>query len=647
MHGVSLRVSGVRAVSCLAAVVLVFTGLSVVGQSADASGSATANCSQPLRAGIYSCFSIRQGGSSNHAIAQGIGADAAGHGGYGPADLRSAYNIAQSSTAATVAIIDAYDDPDAEADLAVYRQYYGLPACTTATGCFRKVNQDGSNAPLPAPDQGWAGEIALDLAMVSAACPSCHLLLVEADQASSDLFTGVQTAVGMGAKYVSMSWGSSETASEQTLDQSVFGTPGVVFAAASGDDAYGVSYPAASAHVVAVGGTSLSRSNTARGWSESAWSSRPGVGTGSGCSTIIAKPSWQASIPSGICPGRAITDIAADADPATGVAVYQRYGAGGWVVYGGTSAAAPLITAMYALAGPSGSSAPASILYAHPGALNDITTGRNGSCSPALLCSSAPGWDGPTGLGSPNGIAAFTSVNTVRVISPGAQTSTLDRPAQLQISGSDSGGANLSFAGTGLPPGLAMNPANGVISGSATALGSYAITVTATGAGGTRGSATFGWVVRQAAAQCSGQALANGGFSYGSSGWIASKGVIQMKSRLARTGQTDAQLGGAAAPAAQSLGRAVSIPAGCGAVLTYALRVLTTNTSAQVRDALRLTVTGHRVQAFSNLNRGGYVIEKVRLTGFGSGRLALRWTAQNRPGIPTSFLIDDVSVTLS
>jgi subtilase family serine protease len=168
--------------------------------------------------------------------------------------------------------------------------------------------------------------------------------------------------------------------------------------ASSGDSGYGTLWPAAIPSVVAVGGTSLVRSNTARGWTESAWS-----GAGSGC-TGEPKPSWQHDAG---CSNRTMADVSAVADPRTAVAVYDTYNEPGWMAFGGTSVASPIIASVYALAGNSKTSSAASIPYAHTSALFDVTTGSNGSCSPAYLCTAGPGYDGPTGLGTPNGTGAF------------------------------------------------------------------------------------------------------------------------------------------------------------------------------------------------------------------------------------------------
>ncbi|MES5821534.1 S53 family peptidase [Streptomyces sp. RG80] len=333
--------------------------------------------------------------------------------GYGPSDLQDAYGLTSASSSGgageTIAIVDAYDDPNAAADLATYRSYYGLSACTTANGCFKKVSQTGSTTSLPTADSGWAGEISLDLDMVSAIAPNANILLVEAKSSSmADLGTAVNEAVKLGAKFVSNSYGGSESSSDTSYDSSYFNHPGVAITVSAGDEAYGAEYPAASKYVTSVGGTKLSASSTSRGWTESVWKTSSTEGTGSGCSSYDAKPSWQTDTG---CTKRMISDVSAVADPATGVSVYDSYGADGtgWNTYGGTSASAPIIASVYALAGtPSSSSYPAQFPYGHTSALNDVTTGNNGSCSTSYFCTAGTGYDGPTGLGTPQGTSAFT-----------------------------------------------------------------------------------------------------------------------------------------------------------------------------------------------------------------------------------------------
>jgi hypothetical protein len=364
----------------------------------------TSACAAPKK-GEFTCFALRR---TDIKPVPGLRAATALPAGFGPADLQSAYNLpADGGAGQTIAIVDAYDNPNAEADLAVYRQQYGLPPCTTANGCFSKVDQRGGTT-YPIPDAGWAGEIALDLDMVSAAAPKAHILLVEGDDPSSDaLGASVDEAVALGAKYVSNSYGSDyrggggEDPSETTALDAYYNHPGVAVVASTGDYGYGVGYPAASQYVTAVGGTSLVRDqNSARGWSESAWR-----GAGSGCSLYESKPAFQKDTG---CAKRALGDVSAVADPATGVAVYQTYGNSGWSVYGGTSVSSPIIAGVYADAGtPVAGTYPNSYPYAAGTGLHDVTQGSNGSCTPAYLCTGTAGYDGPTGLGTPDGLEAF------------------------------------------------------------------------------------------------------------------------------------------------------------------------------------------------------------------------------------------------
>src|SRR4051794_22403601 len=300
-------------------------------------------CGVPA-AGAARCFAkvvTRDDGSTFSAAPDATTAPPAG---WGPSDLQSAYNLPAFTGTPTVAIVDAYDDPNAATDLAAYRSQYGLPAC--GTDCFKKVNQNGVEGSYPSPDTGWAEEISLDLDMVSSACPSCHILLVEANSNSfTDLMKAVDYAATSGAVAVSNSYGANEFLGETSYD-SHFNRPGVAVTVSSGDNGYGAEYPAASRYVTATGGTSLSTATNVRGWSETAWS-----GAGSGCSSYETKPSWQSGLPSN-CSRRTIADVSSVSNPNTGVAVYDTYGGDpGWMVFGGTSAAAPFIGGGYAVGG--------------------------------------------------------------------------------------------------------------------------------------------------------------------------------------------------------------------------------------------------------------------------------------------------------
>jgi subtilase family serine protease len=317
--------------------------------------------------------------------------------GYGPADLRSAYKVTSSgSSSYTIAIVDAYGYPNAEADLATYRSQYGLPPCTTANGCFKKVDQNGGTN-YPRTDVGWAQEQALDLDMASAMCPNCKILLVQGTSATFGNLAAATNYAAAHANAVSNSYGGSESGSNSY--ESAYNHPGIAVTVSSGDNGYGVEFPASSPHVTAVGGTSLTRASNARGWSELVWS-----GAGSGCSATYAKPTWQTD---GLCARRTVADVSAIADPNTGVAVYGPVTArrSGWMVFGGTSVAAPLVAGVYGANG--GSANFGSDPYGNVAALFDVTSGSNGTCGGTYLCTGTGGYDGPTGLGTPNGTSAF------------------------------------------------------------------------------------------------------------------------------------------------------------------------------------------------------------------------------------------------
>jgi hypothetical protein len=397
------------------------------------------------------------------------GASSAGPaGGLTPADLASAYHYSTSAggTGQTVAIVDAYDDPNIEKDLGTFDSQYGLSPCTTANGCFEKVSQTGSTKLLPAADQvGWSVEMSLDVETVHSVCPACKVLVVEADtETLANLAVAVNEAVSLGATEVSNSYGALEAQMGAT-EQSAYSHAGVVIAASSGDTGYldwddifrvleapeMPNAPASLPSVVAVGGTSLELKANGTRKRETVWNdngSPSGTGfkqfsaSGSGCSALFTAPSWQQSAPgwasAGCGTGRLDNDIAAVADPYTGFDIYDSYlyepsFKTGWLTVGGTSLSAPLVSALYGLAGGGhGVSDPAATLYAHLGqgaSLYDVSAGGDGYCDgeapgpcgePAIneefgdidcqgttSCDAAPGFDGPSGVGAPNGLGAF------------------------------------------------------------------------------------------------------------------------------------------------------------------------------------------------------------------------------------------------
>ncbi|HXV05350.1 MAG TPA: S53 family peptidase [Solirubrobacterales bacterium] len=343
--------------------------------------------------------------------------------GYGPKQFHGAYSLpatSASSAGQTVAIVDAYNDPNIASDLKKYDETFGLPTfptcnATVTASCFAKVNQSGSaSGPFPTTNSGWALEIALDVEVAHATCQNCKVLLVEANSSSlTNLEAAVNTAANLGATEISNSYGGSEFSGE-TLEANAaaYDKPGIAVTVSSGDNGYGsFGFPAASPYVVAVGGTTLNLNADNSYSSETVWN-----GTGSGCSNYVAAPEWQTSLTAwgetGCGTKRGVADVAADADPNTGAAVYDsvKYqGRSGWFQVGGTSLSSPLVAGVYALAGGVSSEVPAAQgLYVQLGSANlhDVTNGSDGTCS-TIMCKAGTGYDGPTGVGTPNGLAGF------------------------------------------------------------------------------------------------------------------------------------------------------------------------------------------------------------------------------------------------
>ncbi len=363
----------------------------------------------------------------------------------GPEDLQAAYNLPNGGEGQTVAIVDAFGYSNAEADLAVFREHYGLPACTSDNGCFKTVDQRGGQD-FPADNPGWTIEAALDLDAVSSVCPKCNILLVQADSASfDDLGAAVDEAASEGAVAISNSYGYDGEAADQTSYDHFYDHPGIAVTVSSGDTGNVQSWPATNPTVVAVGGTSLTRDDSARGWHESVWGSASGGdGAGSGCSLYEPRPEWQEGVDTTCSDHKATADISADADPATGLGIYNSAAAGGWAQYGGTSLSSPLMAGMYALAGtPTPDTYPVSYPYADTSNLNDVTDGANGSCG-NKLCQGAPGWDGPTGLGTPDGVSALTQGETGEVAGTVTDSDSGDQISGATVTAKDAEGTEFT-----------------------------------------------------------------------------------------------------------------------------------------------------------------------------------------------------------
>ena len=465
-------------------------------------------CGTPTRPGQMACMALIGGHR------QYFGPDAGAPPGpsYDPAELQNAYGLTAAAQAPahgeTVAIVDSYNDPRASTDLAEYRSAYGLPPCDVGNKCLSVENQYGGKQNLPRADGsgGWELEESLDLDMVSAICPYCSIILVEANSNSiSDLATAERTA-SRRAEAVSNSWGSGAEFIGETAYDHDFYAPGVAITAAGGDNGYGTQYPAVSPFVTAVGGTTLTGGTGS--WTQSAWN-----GTGSGCSELEPKPSWQTvddRAPGG-CLNRTDDDLAADADPNPGVFVYDTVrnasGATGWITAGGTSVGTAIVAAAYALADVAAGGAhkalvpftfPASYPYQNRSRFSDVTSGSDGYCEPGrrYLCQAVPGYDGPTGVGTPNGVQGLTGPRSgeVTIVNPGTRVYRAATKIDLRLSAL-SGGGTLTFSATGLPGTISLGR-DGVLRGFAPrSAGLHLVKVIATAKGLRPGTVRFAVVV--------------------------------------------------------------------------------------------------------------------------------------------------------
>jgi hypothetical protein len=360
-------------------------------------------------AGHMRCFALyRPQYAVNRALAQGRKTEPRG---WGPKALERAYRLPVSrGSHQTIAVSIAFRTPSLARYLRIYREHYGLPACREATGCLRIVDQKGLVTPR-APSglgSGWDLEATLDVSMISAACPHCKILVVEANSDDDiDLGRTDVTAARLGADVISNSYGARENGQTQTLRKDYL-LPGHMVVVSSGDSGFdAANFPANLGGVTAVGGTELKRAPGPRGVTERVWDDPNEFGAGtSSCSAYVAKPAWQHDPH---CPGRTVADISA---VASNVPIFNKF-YGGWVTVGGTSVAAPFISGVFGLAGNATSINPG-YLYQHAADFFDITRGNNvlfgtaaTACGRDYLCQAKKGYDAPTGLGTPDGTAGF------------------------------------------------------------------------------------------------------------------------------------------------------------------------------------------------------------------------------------------------
>ena len=572
--------------------------------------------------------------------------------GYGPADIQSAYNLPTAGSLQTVAVVDPFDLPTAESDLATYRSQFGLPPCTSANGCFRKVNEDGDPTPLPAADVAWGAETASNLDMISAACPECRILLVEAQfPEPGDLDVAVDTAAALGVTAIDAGYSAPEEPGD--AQDPHYNHPGIAIAAASGDEGFGASYPADSPFVTAVGGTSLSRASNARGWTETAWQD-----AGSGCSEA-PKPRFQQDT---ACRQRTIADVAAVADPNTGVATYDSYQQPGWQVFGGTNVAAAIIASVYAMAQPGGNGSN-ELPYRDPGDLFDVTSGSNGLCGGSYLCTAMAGFDGPTGLGTPNGVEAFgppTTGSTFSLSFPARGTVASGGTKTVTVSTATQSGSpqSLSLSVRGAPGDASFSPTT-ITSGdsstltirtaASTAPGTYALTITAKGTSRT----DFGTYTLTVPCANGGQKLVNRGFEAGTAGWgeLSSHGIGVWTQEPPHSGSWDAWLAGTGPTHSDELDQDVSVPQGCTSyVLSFWLHVNTAETTTTAKpDKLTVyldTTNGTtKLATFSNLNKiSGYKRHAFNVAAFAGQDARLLFATDEDASRQTSFVIDDTAL---
>ena len=604
---------------------------------------------------------VRKANVSSHSTPSGVS----------PSQIDTAYRINQTGengAGETVALweFDGYNS----SDLSTYNSQYGLSGPAATTVSVDSADYDSS------PGQG-EGEVELDSEVVRAVAPQATQLVYEApnsDQGEIDIANAIVSADKVSV--ISISWGSCEqdttpsvmTAVNNTFEQAA--AEGISIYSAAGDsgsrDCTGstsgsgvkaVDFPGSSVYDTSVGGTTLTMGSGGSYSSESAWSDG-----GGGVSTLYARPSWQ----TGSGSYRTVPDVASNADPNSGYAIYTG---GSWEQIGGTSAAAPLWSGFTALYNEKAAAASkANLGFADPAiyqvgagsgyasAMHDVTTGANQDYS------AGPGYDEVTGWGSPVADGLMTALlgsgsttgssDTVTVTNPGSESGTVGSAASVQIAASDSAsGQTLTYSATGLPAGLSINSATGLISGTPTAAGSSSVTVTAKDTTGATGSTTFTWTVTGTSSCTAAQLIGNPGFETGTATpWTATSGVINNDTtdEPAHSGSWDAWLDGYGSAHTDTLSQAVTVPTGCNATFSFWLHVDTAKTSGTAQDKLTVTANSTTLATYSNLNAAnGYVQETFNLSSFAGQKVTLKFNGVETSGAQTSFVIDDTALNAS
>ncbi|GAA1193429.1 kumamolisin [Kitasatospora gansuensis] len=587
--------------------------------------------------------------------------------GFGPSQYDGAYKLngmGADGTGTTVALweFDGYKS----ANLTTYDTQYGLSGPAVST-----VSVDGAN--YDSAPGGGQGEVELDSEIVRGVAPKATQLVYEApnsDQGEIDM--AAKIVADNRVSVISISWGSCEpdtTASSMTAVDNSFkqaAAQGISIFSASGDDGSrdctrstsgstvkAVDFPASSPHQTGVGGTNLKVSGTSYS-SESAWST-----AGGGVSTVFAKPSWQTG--TGVTGTmRTVPDVASNADPASGFAIFTT---GGWQVYGGTSAAAPLWSGYAALVNQKAKAAGKPVLgeaspklytvansASYGTTFHDTVTGKNQDFSTKTGYDQVTGWGSPIADTLSTALLGGTSTgNVVTVTNPGNRTTATGGAVSLQISASDSaGGQTLTYSATGLPTGLSVS-STGLITGTATTAGSFDVTVTAKDTTNATGSASFTWTVGSSTCTPA-QLLGNAGFETGTATpWTASTGIVDNgTSQAAHSGSWKAWLDGYGSAHTDSLSQAVTIPAGCKATFSFWVHIDTAETGTTAFDKLTVQAGSTTLATYSNANAAsGYVQKSFDLSSFAGQTVTLKFTGVEDSSLRTSFVIDDASVATS
>jgi subtilase family serine protease len=625
-------------------------------------------------------------------------------------DFSPLYQAGDEGAGQTIAILEL--EPNLTSDISRYQNCYGTNTSV------KYIQVDGFNAA-----GAGTGEAALDIEQAIGLAPQAAIEVYQAPNTNQNLIDDYTAIINdSSVDVISTSWGSCEVAgstlsqTENTLFMQAAAEGKSVFAA-SGDSgsedcatptkpntSLAVDDPASQPFVTGVGGTNLP--DYTHPASQTVWNDGPltaggsGGASGGGISSSWTMPSYQSGAPSSLnvisanskgstchAPAgsdcREVPDVAANAEVSSPDG-YPMFYNGGWTMFGGTSAGAPLWAAYTALVNSSTACHGVGIGFANPllyqaaaaGYSSDFydTTSGNNNPGHSGLYPAGSGYDMATGLGSPVGAvlapALCNDADVVSVTNPGNQQTVFDVQPALQILASDNQHRVLSYTATGLPTGLTINPSTGAITGTATKAGSYSVTVTATD-GNASGSTTFSWTVTSGGASCTPanpNVMVNPTFASGRTGWVAGPNVIASNAGT-ESGFPDGDTGfawldGYSTPHTDTLSQTVTLPLGCAYQLTYEQAIDTTEPGSAAVDTLSMQVLAsngtvlYTSTPVSNLNptmavgsKPNYQLVTVPLTSSVAGQqtVTLKFTGveTNAGGGTTDFLLDDFALTVS